>query len=143
MSFRGVLDGELLVKRSGEVASFNELQQRLNRKAVTPRMLEDFPAFVHLYDILFDRDEDLRPLPFAQRRRHLEDFVARERPERMDISPLVEVTGREDLERLRGGVRGTPIEGLMLKRKDSPISRVGPKARGGNGSAMRTCWTWC
>ena len=45
----------------------------------------------------------------------------------MDLSPLVEVTGREDLERLRGGVRGTPIEGLMLKRKDSPYLAGRPK----------------
>ena len=30
-----VLDGELLVMRDGEVAPFNDLQQRLNRKTVT------------------------------------------------------------------------------------------------------------
>ena len=126
-TFHGVLDGELLVKRQGEVASFNDLQQRLNRKAVTARMLTDYPAFVHLYDILFDGTEDLRPLPFALRRQRLEAFFGRERPARMDLSPLVEVTGLEDLERLRGGVRGTPIEGLMLKRTDSPYLAGRPK----------------
>ena len=127
VTFAGVLDGELLVKREGAVASFNELQQRLNRKAVTPRMLEDYPAFVHLYDILFDGREDLRALPFAQRRQRLESFFARERPPRMDVSPLVEVAGPDDLVRLRGGVRGTPIEGLMLKHKDSPYLAGRPK----------------
>ena len=66
VAFQGVLDGELLVKRAGEVASFNELQQRLNRKAVTAGMLEDYPAFVHLYDILFDGGEDLRALPLRR-----------------------------------------------------------------------------
>ena len=125
--FEGVLDGELLVKRAGEVAAFNDLQQRLNRKAVTVRMLDEFPAFVHLYDILFDRGEDLRPLALTARRERLEAFLARERPERMDIPPLVEVRGLEDLERLRGGVRGTPIEGLMLKRRDSPYLAGRPK----------------
>ena len=45
----------------------------------------------------------------------------------MDVSPLVEVGGLDDLERLRGGVRGTPIEGLMLKRKDSPYLAGRPK----------------
>jgi DNA ligase-1 len=127
VAFRGVLDGELLVKRAGEVASFNDLQQRLNRKAVTGRMLQDYPAFVHLYDILFDGREDLRPLPFAERRLRLEAFFDRERPALMDVSPLVTVTGRDDLERLRGGVQGTPIEGLMLKRKDSPYLAGRPK----------------
>ena len=52
-------------------------------------MLEDYPAFVHLYDILFDGREDLRALPFAERRQRLEAFFARERPPRMDVSPLV------------------------------------------------------
>jgi DNA ligase-1 len=127
VAFEAVLDGELLVKRAGEVASFNDLQQRLNRKAITARLLEAFPAFVHLYDILFDREEDLRPLPFIERRARLEAFFARERPARMDVSPLVEVRGLDDLERLRGGVRGTPIEGLMLKRKDSPYLAGRPK----------------
>lgn len=127
VGFLAVLDGELLVKREGEVASFNDLQQRLNRKAVTARMLDAFPAFVHLYDILFDGEEDLRALPFLERRARLEAFHARERPARMDVSPLVEVGGLEDLERLRGGVRGTPVEGLMLKRKDSPYLAGRPK----------------
>jgi DNA ligase-1 len=45
----------------------------------------------------------------------------------MDVSPLVAVTSRDDLERLRGGVQGTPIEGLMLKRKDSPYLAGRPK----------------
>ena len=132
-----MLDGELLVKRAGEVASFNDLQQRLNRKTVTARMLVDYPAFVHLYDILFDGDEDLRGKAFTERRARLEAFFARERPTRMDVSPLVEVAICEDLERLRGGVRGTPIEGLMLKRKDSPYLAGRPKGYGGSGSATR------
>lgn len=125
--FRAVLDGELLVKREGEVASFNDLQQRLNRKAVTAAMLRDYPAFVHLYDILFEGEEDLRPLPFVERRARLVAFHGRERPPRMDVSPLVPVTALQDLDRLRQGVRGTPVEGLMLKRKDSPYLAGRPK----------------
>ncbi|HEX4617669.1 MAG TPA: cisplatin damage response ATP-dependent DNA ligase, partial [Stellaceae bacterium] len=44
------LDGELLVIRDGEVAPFNDLQQRLNRKTPTAKLLRDFPAAVRLYD---------------------------------------------------------------------------------------------
>src|SRR5205085_327648 len=40
-----VLDGELLVVRDGTVAPFNDLQQRLNRKVVTPKMLQQYPAW--------------------------------------------------------------------------------------------------
>ena len=127
LAFEAVLDGELLVKRAGEVASFNELQQRLNRKAVSRHLLEKFPAYVHLYDLLVDGREDLRHLPLAERRARLEVFATRERPARMDVPAPVQVKDRDDLDRLRGGVRGTPIEGLMLKRKDSPYLAGRPK----------------
>ena len=74
----GVLDGELLVMRGGLIQPFNELQQRLNRKSVTARMMEQYPAHVRLYDILFDGDEDLRPLDFDTRRHRLEGWFVRE-----------------------------------------------------------------
>ncbi len=57
-----VLDGELLVMRDGTIAPFNDLQQRLNRKVATPKMIADYPAWVRLYDILEEGGEDLRPL---------------------------------------------------------------------------------
>src|SRR5204863_72744 len=65
------LDGELLVMREGEVAPFNDLQQRLNRKSPDAKMLRDYPAAVRLYDLLREGGDDLRPLPFAERRRRL------------------------------------------------------------------------
>ena len=43
-NFDAVLDGELLVVRNGEVAPFNDLQQRLNRKGVTKKQLEQIPG---------------------------------------------------------------------------------------------------
>ena len=49
--------------RDGEVQPFNELQQRLNRKTVTPAMLQSHPAHIRLYDMLIEDEEDLRPLP--------------------------------------------------------------------------------
>jgi DNA ligase-1 len=126
-----VLDGELLVLREGPdgpcVAPFSDLQQRLNRKTVTPRMLRDFPAHVRLYDMLFDGVEDLREQPFTARRARLEAWFARMRPPRMDLSPLVEFTTWDELEALRAGARDAAIEGLMLKRADSPYLAGRPK----------------
>src|SRR5690606_3463694 len=90
VTFEAVLDGELLVVVDGEVRPFNDLQQRLNRKTVTAAMLRNYPAFVRLYDILFDGREDLRTLPLTERRVRLEAFYARERPRRMDLSTLVD-----------------------------------------------------
>jgi DNA ligase-1 len=127
MGFDAVLDGELLVMRDGAIAPFNDLQQRLNRKAVTARMLTDFPAHVRLYDILFDGAEDLRGLSFDERRRRLEAWYERTRPGRMDLSPLLPSSSWEELEALRAGARDASIEGLMLKRADSAYVAGRPK----------------
>ena len=127
MDFDAVLDGEMLVRRGTEVMPFNDLQQRLNRKTVTRKMLEHYPAHVRLYDILFDEGEDLRGLVFEARRARLESWYARIRPERMDLSPMVSFAGWADLAALRDGARANGIEGLMLKRADSAYVPGRPK----------------
>jgi DNA ligase-1 len=127
MPARGVLDGELLVVRDGVVAPFSELQQRLNRKTVSARMRREFPVSVRLYDILFDGGEDVRALPFDARRARLEAWVARHRPARMDVSELIPFASLDELAALRDGARAAAIEGLMLKRADSPYVPGRPK----------------
>ncbi len=126
-SFNAVLDGELLVAREGVVAPFNDLQQRLNRKTVTAKMLRDYPAFVRLYDILIDDADDVRPLPFAERRLRLEAWHARHRPRLTDVSALVPFDDFPHLDTLWSGSREAGIEGLMLKRKQSPYLSGRPK----------------
>ncbi|MES2002595.1 MAG: cisplatin damage response ATP-dependent DNA ligase [Pseudomonadota bacterium] len=130
---RAVLDGELLVRakesdgraqgadaHGGAAASFNALQQRLGRKNVSARVQGDYPAFVRLYDILFDGEEDLRSLPWRERRVRLEAVVAGLDRERFDLSQLIEAQNFEALEEMRAGVRDEGVEGMMLKRRDSP-----------------------
>ena len=126
LDFAAVLDGELLVRgahqggASGGAASFNALQQRLGRKAVSARMLAEFPAFVRLYDVLLLDGEDLREQPWSERRRRLEALMSRLPAARFDLSPVVEAEHFEHLAQIRAGARDEAIEGLMLKRRDSP-----------------------
>ena len=123
-----VLDGELLVRGEAQgsglevasAASFNALQQRLGRKNVSQKMLGAYPAFVRLYDILLDDDDDVRELPWTDRRTRLEDFAQRLDPERFDVSQLIDANSFEELEDLRLNARDVSIEGIMLKRRDSP-----------------------
>jgi DNA ligase-1 len=122
-----VLDGELLVRGSeqgadqhgGAAASFNALQQRLGRKNVSAKMQCQYPAFVRLYDVLFDGGEDLRPLPWSERRTRLEALVPKLDPERFDLSQLIEAGSFDELEEMRAGARDAAIEGIMLKKRDS------------------------
>ena len=122
-----VLDGELLVMRDGEVAPFNDLQQRLNRKVVNSTMLRDYPAWVRLYDILSLGGVDLRPLPFTERRRRLDEWYGAVPRPRFDLSPLIPFASWNELEALREGARARAIEGLMLKRAGSPYVAGRPK----------------
>jgi DNA ligase-1 len=123
----GVLDGELLIVKEAEVRPFNDLQQRLNRKSVTEKMIEQYPAHVRLYDLLFDGGEDLRSLSFKERRRRLEDWFARTRPPAADVSEIVAIESFEALQRLWNSTRENGIEGLMLKRLSSPYLAGRPK----------------
>ena len=125
----GAVDGELLVRGEaqggtledgGGAASFNALQQRLGRKTVSAKMLADYPAFVRLYDILVDGTEDVRALPWTERRARLEAFVPRLDPDRFDLSQVIAAADFTELEAIRAGARDAAIEGVMLKRRDSP-----------------------
>jgi DNA ligase-1 len=93
---------------------------RLGRKNVSQKMLGQYPAFVRLYDILFDGNEDLRELPWTRRRGRLETFAKRLDPERFDVSQLIQANSFDELEELRANARDASIEGIMLKRRDSP-----------------------
>jgi DNA ligase-1 len=130
MTFEGALDGELLVMRDGAVGAFGDLQQRLNRKSVNAKMLQAFPAGIRAYDLLLDGEEDLRGLPFAERRKRLESFVAAAGSLRIDLSPLHPFETWEQLSALRADPpEGDPriAEGLMLKRWDSIYEAGRPK----------------
>ena len=130
MTYEGALDGELLVMRDGAVGAFGDLQQRLNRKSVNAKMLQAFPAGIRAYDLLLDGEEDLRGLPFAERRKRLESFVSAARSPRIDLSPLQPFETWEQLSALRADPpEGDPriAEGLMLKRWDSLYEAGRPK----------------
>ena len=128
-----VLDGELLVRgaaqggEAGGAASFSALQQRLGRKAVSAALLREYPAFVRVYDILFDQGADLRAQPWTERRARLEQAARRLDPAAFDLSPLIMAENFEELAELRAGARAADIEGVMLKRRDS-VYEAGRKA---------------
>jgi DNA ligase-1 len=128
LDHHGVLDGELLVRRpDGGVAPFADLQQRLNRKIVTARQIAAFPVFLRAYDLLQDGAEDLRALPFAARRARLERVAAGLDPARCDLSELLPVADWAEAARLRAAPPHPVIEGVMLKRRDSPYLPGRPK----------------
>ncbi|MEL6663074.1 MAG: cisplatin damage response ATP-dependent DNA ligase [Pseudomonadota bacterium] len=128
MDFDAALDGELLVRApGGGVAPFNDLQQRLNRKTVSKRQMDDRPAFIRAYDLLTEGPEDLRRLAFRERRIRLETFIDTLETDRLDLSPLVEMSDIASLDTARNDPPAPEIEGVMLKRWDSLYVAGRPK----------------
>jgi DNA ligase-1 len=132
----GAIDGELLVLREGRVQSFNVLQQRLNRKVVSPKLIKDYPIHLRAYDLLGEGDEDLRTLPFAERRARLEAFVKRLDDPRIDLSPTIAfdswdalTAARADPAAAGAGEDAEAVEGVMLKRRDALYLPGRPKGQ--------------
>jgi len=124
----GVLDGELLGGAEFMPSSFNHLQQRLNRKSVTPKTLHEYPVFVRVYDILFDGEDDIRALSLSERRLRLESWLQRNPNSLLDLSPVLDFSSWEELARIRmRGAEEHGHEGVMLKRKDSIYQAGRPK----------------
>src|SRR5260370_25906934 len=133
-AFGGALDGELLIMRDGCVQSLNVLQQRLNRKTVTPELMAIFPAHLRAYDLLVEGAADLRGEAFAARRVRLEAAVAKLDLARIDLSPLVPFATWEELAAARAdpaaagaGLDAPAVEGGMIKRRDAPYLPGRPK----------------
>ena len=134
LRFDGAIDGELLIMREQHVQSFNVLQQRLNRKSVTPKLLAEFPAHLRAYDLLIEGEEDLRELPLADRRARLEALVTRLGGPRIDLSPQIAFADWDVLARARAnpaeagaGGDAEAVEGVMIKRRDAPYLPGRPK----------------
>ncbi len=129
-----VVDGELLVWQPGSTtpASFQLLQQRLNRKTLPKKLLADAPVVLLAYDLLEADGADLRAEPQALRRARLEAFAE---AQRLRLSPQVQAGDWAAYAALRTGARERGVEGFMLKHR---MSRYGSGRTKGDG----TWWKW-
>ena len=150
---RCVVDGELVVPIDGAL-SFDALGQRIHPAESRVTMLsEQTPARFIAFDLLALGDEDLRPLPFGERRERLEDLL-REPPPSIHLTPITvdPDRARDWFQRFEGagldGVIGKPVadpyqEGkrslLKLKAKrsiDVVVAGYRPHKNDGVGSLV-------
>ncbi len=114
-----VLDGEILVWRDGRAQPFAELQQRIGRKTLGPKLLRELPVVLCVYDLLEQGGADLRAMPQHERRLRLEQLVAAHPHPQLELSPLLQGADWQDLAREREQARALGVEGMMLKRLDA------------------------
>jgi DNA ligase-1 len=127
-----VLDGEILAWDERGVLPFAVLQTRIGREAVSARDLERAPVSFLAYDVLEEDGQDIRPLPLFERRARLL-AVLEGQGGRLLFSPTLAATEWSALETARAGARARHVEGLMLKRRDSPY---------GMGRQRGAWWKW-
>jgi DNA ligase-1 len=132
-----VIDGELLAWQDGAPLPFSMLQRRIGLRRLTARALAQAPAALMAYDLLELRGEDIRAQPFHVRRARLEVLVADVGHPRLLLSPSLEAADWSALAMLRAQSRSRGVEGLMLKRLDSPYG-AGRVKLGAGGE----WWTW-
>ncbi len=131
MDFEGSIDGELLVGWPSddgiEIGSFSDLQQRLNRKTVSKKLLASNPAVIRAYDLLAEGETNWREAPFRERRDALSEFIPQLDATCFDISPLVSFGHWDELAAHRENVPHPIVEGVMIKRWDSTYVPGRPK----------------
>ncbi|PST83320.1 ATP-dependent DNA ligase [Pedobacter yulinensis] len=115
-----VLDGEILAARNGQVLPFSTLQQRLNRKTISKKQLEDAPIGFFAYDLLEHEGRDIRDQPLRERRKILEEILSKLPPSAGIVpSQIITYHNWADLATVRESSRDNNSEGVMLKNLDS------------------------
>jgi len=114
-----VLDGELLAWLDDQPLPFAQLQRRIGRKKVTPRIINEVPIVFLAYDLLEWQGNDLRAKPLVDRRHILQDWHGQNTRDRLQLSPTLSTGTWDEVTVLHQQAREKLTEGLMLKRKSS------------------------
>lgn len=112
-----VIDGEIVVWKDS-VQPFALLQQRIGRKTLSKKVLEDAPVAVLAYDLLEYQGDDWRNHIQAERRTQLEQVIAACNQPVLLPSPLLEGKSWAALAEQREASRSLGVEGMMLKDRN-------------------------
>src|SRR5690606_34000972 len=110
-----------------------QLQRRIGRKKLGPKILAEVPVVLVTYDLLEEGGEDLRDRPLAERRRRLEALLSHGTAGRFRLSPRVAADDWTAVRTAYEAARAHAAEGLMLKRRDSAY---------GVGRRRGAWWKW-
>jgi len=115
-----VLDGEVVIARPGGGLDFDSLLLRIHPAASRVRMLAaESPASFVAFDCLADGEDDVRHLPFAERRARLER-IAEAAPASVRLTPST--TDRAVAEHWFDAFEGAGLDGVIGKRSDGPYA---------------------
>ena len=114
-----VIDGEIMPWKGGALP-FAQLQKRIGRLKLGPKILADVPVVLIAYDLLEEGGVDLRTRPLSERRARLESLLhGAVLEDRLMPSPVVPAGSWEEAATAQGRSREMLAEGLMLKHAGS------------------------
>lgn len=128
-----VLDGEIMPWKNGVALPFAQLQRRIGRKVLGPKILSEVPIVLIAYDLLELDGKDLRTEPISVRREQLEVLVESARVGALQVSPRIQLETWSDARNAHASSRDQRAEGLMLKKLDSVY---------GVGRRKGSWWKW-
>ena len=129
-----VLDGEIMPWKHGAALPFAQLQRRIGRKKLGPKILADVPVVLIAYDLLEHEGRDLRAEPLSMRRAELAGVVERAALGcAFLLSPTIALAAWGDARAAQRDAREHGAEGVMLKRLDSEY---------GVGRRKGSWWKW-
>jgi DNA ligase 1 len=129
-----VIDGEIMPWVDGRPLPFAQLQRRIGRKTLGPKILAEVPVVLLAYDLLEHEGQDARDQPLSWRRARLEALVGENGiASRVLLSPVVRAADWSGIRGAYDAAREMCAEGLMLKRLDAPY---------GVGRRRGPWWKW-
>ena len=119
---RAILDGEIVVTTDdGRPRPFSALQPRLKKTVPDAELVRENPVKYLVYDLLYEGEESLLALPFAERRARLAKW-AEGAPAVVMLHDSRPLTSPESLDAEFDAARKRGFEGLVLKRLDAPYA---------------------
>ena len=108
-----IVDGEIVAFEDGQTR-FSRLQQRLGVRQPGQALIEKFPVYFYIFDVLWADGRDVRPLPVRERKRLLRGLLTFD-------DPLRFTEHREtDGEAYYREACAKGWEGVIAKRADAP-----------------------
>ncbi len=121
LPFGTVLDGEILCWRNGSTQpmTFASLQRRLGRKAVSKKLLIEYPAKFVAYDLIEWNNQDQRHIPLTNRIQKLESLHRDINHPTLVLGKSKAIDNWDQLTGIREKTKTEGAEGLMIKKLDS------------------------
>ncbi len=115
-----VIDGEIIAFSNGKPLPYNTLSGRLNKKLVSNKIINEYPAAFIAFDLLELDGIEITHKSLIERRALLEQVIEKiDQTGKIYLSPLLEFRNLKALNDIKNSATENNCNGLILKKKNS------------------------